>query len=850
MSDLQSLSNLYQNRLFRIPDYQRGYAWKREQLVDFWDDVLNLPKGRDHYTGLLSLKRISKGEYGHLGNEQWLLDSGYEAYHVVDGQQRLTTFSILVNEIVSFVERLDCNADKTEEDIVLLNQTLKTIRTKYISQKRPPQNIVTVYLFGYEVDNPSADYLTYKIFEEPYGGTVHETYYTKNLKYAKNFFRQCLEEVYKEEGLEGVEEIFRKITLHLTFNTHYIGDDYDVFVAFETMNNRGKKLTHLELLKNRLIYLTTLYGSDQLDGVDQSELRKQINDAWKEVYYQLGRNQDSPLSDDEFLRAHWIMDFQYTRRKGDDYIKFLLDYFSPKNVFDKHAVALADEVPEPVMDIEEEEEGEDAQPSELDIDILVSKLGPKQIASYVNSLKDVAQYWFYSFFPEYSKMTHEEKVWIERLNRIGMGYFRPLVVAALVTNADISPEKRIEFFSAVERFIFLSFRMAAFNSSYKSSEYYRKARGVYTGEIALSDVTASLVDTTNKDMSNGLRAFMIRIDKYFSNGDGFYGWRDLRYFLFEYEYEKAKETGIEKLGWEPFTKRERDKVSIEHILPQGPSNWYWRNQFRQYSDEEVKILSSSLGNLLPLSQSVNSSLQKDSFPDKKSPNRDGRRGYRDGSHSEIEVSQCDDWDAQNILDRGMKLLRFIEARWKLEFRDEKQMLELLNIAFVMDARPDIPEIPEPELAPTVDSLKNTTVELSERHHLRIHFWTHFVEYCRQIGRGDEIARRKPSHDCWYVAATNPDYYLFFELIKESILRIGIYVYKPDYFSRLESKKADIESSFGYPLEWYTSRPQSVAKRILYSEERDIHNVAFYPQHFDWLISHFDRLKNALDAVEL
>lgn len=41
------------------------------------------------------------------------------------------------------------------------------------------------------------------------------------------------------------------------FNLHEIEDDFDVFVAFETMNNRGKKLSNLELLKNRLIYLTT-----------------------------------------------------------------------------------------------------------------------------------------------------------------------------------------------------------------------------------------------------------------------------------------------------------------------------------------------------------------------------------------------------------------------------------------------------------------------------------------------------------------------------------------------------------------------------------------------------------------
>ncbi|WKB36414.1 DUF1524 domain-containing protein [Terrilactibacillus sp. S3-3] len=52
--------------------------------------------------------------------------------------------------------------------------------------------------------------------------------------------------------------------------------------------------------------------------------------------------------------------------------------------------------------------------------------------------------------------------------------------------------------------------------------------------------------------------------------------RSSLFLLFEYEYEKAEETGIEKLGWAPFTKVEKDKVSIEHILPQTPTKWYWK----------------------------------------------------------------------------------------------------------------------------------------------------------------------------------------------------------------------------------------------------------------------------------
>lgn len=850
MSDLQSLSELYQNKLFRIPDYQRGYAWKQEQLVDFWDDILNLQEDRYHYTGLLSLKAVAKAESKGWSNDKWLLDSGYKAYHVVDGQQRLTTFSILVNEIVSFVKGLECNEGKTDEEIVLCYQTLKAIRSKYISQKRPPQNLITTYLFGYEVDNPSADYLTYKIFEEPFSGTVNETYYTKNLKYAKEFFLDCLKKLYAAEGIDGIEAVFRKITLQLMFNIHEIEDDYDVFVAFETMNNRGKKLTNLELLKNRLIYLTTLYDTDKLDAMDKAELRKQINDAWKEVYYQLGRNQNSPLSDDEFLRAHWIMYFQYSRTKGDDYIKFLLNKFSAKNIFDKQIVAIEEEVAETVeTDIEEDDDVPQPTEPEAETVTTISKLEPGEIAAYVNSLKSVAKYWFYTFFPEFSDLTHEEKVWIERLNRIGIGYFRPLVAASLTPDANATPEERVEFFRAAERFIFLSFRMAAFQSSYKSSDYYRKTRDVYTGELSLSEVTKSLMETATSDMDYAIKNFMTRIDKRFSNGDGFYGWRDLRYLLFEYEYEKAEETGIEKLGWAPFTKVEKDKVSIEHILPQTPTKWYWKNQFRKYTEDEIKILSGSLGNLLPLSQSVNSALQNDSFSDKKSSNSIGRRGYEDGSHSEIEVSREADWDAERILKRGIKLLKFVETRWNIQFKDETQMLDLLHISFVNDGRADVPEIPEPEFEETTDQPSETTRVLSERHLLRMDFWTNFVQYCRNNGRGEDIASRKPSYDDWYdVSVSNPNYHIFFQLVRKKILRIGIYVYRPEYFSKLESKKTEIESVFGAPLEWYTSREKSVAKRILYSEEKDIHNPELYQQHFEWLINRFDKLKSALDAI--
>lgn len=240
-----------------------------------------------------------------------------------------------------------------------------------------------------------------------------------------------------------------------------------------------KKLTNLELLKNRLIYLTTLYDDSQLDVLDKAELRKQINDAWKEVYYQLGRNQHAPLSDDEFLRAHWIMYFQYSRQKGDDYIKFLLNKFSAKNVFDKRFDAIEEEVPEEIDIDFSDGDDEIPQPTDDNAVNTTRKLEPKDIADYVNSLKDVAKYWFYSHFPQFSNFSDEEKLWLERLNRIRIGYFRPLVTVALALGKDVPSSERIDLFRAIERFIFLSFRMASYQSSYQSSHYYRITRQVY-----------------------------------------------------------------------------------------------------------------------------------------------------------------------------------------------------------------------------------------------------------------------------------------------------------------------------------------------------------------------------------
>ncbi|UGS22680.1 DUF262 domain-containing protein [Flavobacterium channae] len=699
MNELESLKNIFKDRIFKIPDYQRGYAWTTRQLKDFWEDLVNLPSERFHYTGLLSLKKVDRNVWANWNDERWLIeDRGFKPFHIVDGQQRLTTFVIFIQAISEQLKSIPENKDKKDEEIYLGSFSLKTIKEEYLVIERPPQFIIKTYKFGYEVDNPSFKFLRHKIFLEPNSGTIQETFYTLNLENAKRFFKENLQNYYDKYGLTEIEALFKKVTQNLMFNVYEIGDDFDVFVAFETMNNRGKKLSNLELLKNRLIYLTTLYDDKELKNDERNSLREKINDAWKEVYYQLGRNKQNPLNDDDFLVAHWIMYFQYTREKGDDYIRFLLEQkFTPQNIYAKTEVKLSS-----LQEFEEIREDEETDQEEVEVNgdeeviVLRSKLSPKEIEDYVNSLKAAAVHWYNTHNPvNNSDLTSAESLWIDRLNRIGIIYFRPLVTVSFL-NKDIDSKKRIQLFKAIERFIFITFRLSRAFSTYRNSEFYRAARQLRNNELSVDDIVQRLNDRMSycfytpedsKESYFDYTYFQKFIDKKFKSGGGFYYWNGLRYFLYEYEMDKVRQRGSQKIDWKLFVKSEKDKVSIEHIYPQTPTHKTWKENFKDYKKSQQIFFQGTLGNLLPLSQSINSSLQNDCFDDKKNPKFNDkkekiRQGYSDGSHSEIEVAGYDIWNPDNILDRGNKLLQFMEKRWDLKFEDDYAMAELLFLDFM------------------------------------------------------------------------------------------------------------------------------------------------------------------------
>jgi uncharacterized protein with ParB-like and HNH nuclease domain len=688
------LDSVFKEKIFRIPDYQRGYAWgKEKQLKDFWEDLINLSDddNRSHYTGVLTLKKINKNEVKEDDKEYWLVeDHSYEMYHIVDGQQRLTTFIIFLQSFIDFIKQIPDNKNKKDGEIFISDSlNISSIVEKFIYKIKPTGDNFRTYKFGYSVDNPSYEFLRYNIFHEEAPGSIKRTFYTLNLKNAQIYFTEQIKELYQSEGSKGLEKIYKKLTKRFLFNEYIIEDEFDVFVAFETMNNRGKNLSDLELLKNRLIYLTTLYEESELDAAERKSLRDSINDAWKEVYHQLGRNEKHPLNDDDFLKAHWIMYFTYTRKKGNDYIHYLLDNeFSTQKVYKKIEKKVSLEIPEEQrtdFEIDLEENDNNDEESVETKTVSMAQLNPAEIKEYVSSLKESALHWFNSHYPDLAEdLTDEERKILDKLNRVGMGYFRPFVMSLFKNETDSA--KRIDILNKIERFIFIVFRLCRVRRNYGDSEFYNAAKEFDKGEINLNDIEEKLNERSdfafNEDGSFDINDFYNYILKKFNEGEnlGFYKWSGLKYFLYEYELSLLTGSRQQKVFWADLLKNPKDQVSIEHILPQTSTD-YWDEKFSDINSKQRKFYTGSLGNLLLLSAAINSSLQNDSFEDKKNPKFDDgkktRNGYSDGSHSEIEVSRYNKWDSAAIKERGLNLLNFMENRWNIKFKDKEQKIKLL-----------------------------------------------------------------------------------------------------------------------------------------------------------------------------
>jgi len=269
---------------------------------------------------------------------------------------------------------------------------------------------------------------------------------------------------------------------------------------------------------------------------------------------------------------------------------------------------------------------------------------------------------------------------LERLHRLGFGSFKPLLLAAYVSNQNIEDINKL--LEAAERYNFVLFSISKIRSNTGDSELFGYARELLEGNIVIQKIIEKINEIVLRYYNP--EAFLNFISKKYKNGKrfGFYKWDGLKYFLFENEQHLRKigKQSVEKLDWQDLSSSKKDCVTVEHIFPQTATDSYWQDHYKNFNGDEKLYLTHSLGNLLPLSRAKNSSLQNDAFELKKD-NGSGV-GYYNGSISENEVNKNSDWDAKNILQRGMELLEFMEERWVVELGNEEFKKKLLHLEFV------------------------------------------------------------------------------------------------------------------------------------------------------------------------
>ncbi|MDA3843326.1 MAG: DUF262 domain-containing protein [Candidatus Kapabacteria bacterium] len=656
---LSSLEDIFDKRvLFRIPDYQRGYSWEDKQIQQLWDDIISLKSNRIHYTGLLTLDSADK-ESANLDkwrDVEWLLknDPEFRPFYIVDGQQRISTMILIIHELIEAIYTQD--KDDKERN---------KYRDRYLFLKS--QNNIG-FKFGYENDSLANSCFT-KILnnENDYNGT--KTLYIKRLDNARDKIQKLINK--KCPRPHDKRNILNILTTRFRFNVFVVSPDLDVSVMFETMNYRGKPLSKLELLKNRLMFLTSVLDEKDADNQAKLELRNKIDGAWKTIYEYLGKNDEEALDDDDFLLNHTYM---YSRFRATTYERVLDSLFRDVS-WETTSKGL--ETLEGIYTTSEVSKGH---------------ITRQTIELFVFNIKKSVEHWFLIKFPfhhlvklpkhfDNQQDNNQIKHYLEKLKRLPFRAFDPSLLAVL-NNATKQSDFR-ELLKTMERFLFISRYLIKKPADHKKNDYFRNALSLSLNELCVADLRSIIDRETGKCLKNLKADFSKWIADEFSKDTdkiGFTKWRGLNYVLYEYELY-LQQDGQTKID---YSRGFRDS-SVEHIYPKSSNNECWTTAFQGSDNRKIKLLH-NLGNLLLLSQSKNAALSNRCFDYKKrhkvntTDNSTKYKGYFNGSYSEINVAQNVEWTAKEIQDRGITILTFIEDHWNINFGDDRDKISILQLS--------------------------------------------------------------------------------------------------------------------------------------------------------------------------
>lgn len=616
MEDLQDVQKIFSNKLLRIPDYQRGYAWEEKHWKDMIEDLeLLLPK-QDHYTGTLVL---------HLNNSDLrITDEEGGTLHIcdiVDGQQRLTTLIILLDCISKELKKIEGRellADGIKKKYIKIRDIEKQDKTRLTLNKDCHDYFVRNILSG----------------EAYVGGEIIKSH--ERMKGAQDFFFKYFEEK-KLENRSGYEnwliELMTKITSFLKFTVYKVTNTSDVGVIFEVMNNRGKSLSEMEKVKNYLLYV-----SSKILMNESEELAKKINKTWTKIFESL---MEADASEDEFenqlLRSSWLMAYNYSPREWGGYSSIKNEFSMKKYESNKEKLL---GIISKYVDILAE-----ACIAYCDI------ISPHRSGSYLN-------------FRDRPRIRKRLQGKTEKLFRLrNLASFLPLLMATRMKYAD-NYEFQEELLDICEKYSFRIYRLHNHRSNTGQYSLFRDGYNLFKGRRSPKQILNNIKNLLISYSSNSKFIETLK-----SPEMNWYHFTGLKYFLYEYEEQLSKGRGV-RMAWD-FLMNSDKKNSIEHILPQTPNKPYWKEH---WTEDKIKTYLHDIGNLtLTFDNSVYSNKP---FPEKKGSPGISSCYANSGLFMEKELASYNDWTEKELLKRQKKLVDWAKDRWYVSPTEEFEKFEI------------------------------------------------------------------------------------------------------------------------------------------------------------------------------
>ncbi|MDZ7702862.1 MAG: DUF262 domain-containing protein [Trueperaceae bacterium] len=261
--------------VYEVPKFQRKYAWTvkevGELLYDLFDDANwdaeDFQNELPYFLGAIVV--VSQND---------------QVESVLDGQQRLTTISLIIAILQQKLRDIDCDQSTIAKYNDFLWRTSRMRRDEsQIRMKLHPED-ATIYK---------------TIINKPTSKTISQHRDSKIGSAAERILRDVQNEYLKLAHDKGVSEedaiiyMLEKVIVHISFVKIIAPSESDAFRLFETLNDRGLALSAADLIKNKL--LSRCSTSDKRNAVDK------VVEIWTEVLELVGEEEIT-----DFLRYFWI----------------------------------------------------------------------------------------------------------------------------------------------------------------------------------------------------------------------------------------------------------------------------------------------------------------------------------------------------------------------------------------------------------------------------------------------------------------------------------------------------------------------------------------------------------------